>query len=207
MGYTNTTFKHGDKVRITREGIKTCGCSGVVVHHYLGANVVTVRTPMGTFDYNPRSLKPLNEKDEQNNINNNINEGDNTMIGNYYVAMVKFIQGTNTTKEYAFALFDTNIVIDDYVLCDTQNGYGVAKVIKIMPKSEYEGVKITREIICKVDFADFEKRKENRAKAIKLKTDMDKKIKEMQELAIFEMMAKESPELKEMLDTYKDLMN
>ena len=91
MGYTKITFQHGDKVRITREGIKTCGFGGTVVHHYVGANVVTVRTPIGTFDYNPRSLKLINETNEENNIN----EGVNTMIGNYHVAMVKFLQGTN----------------------------------------------------------------------------------------------------------------
>ena len=35
---------------------------------------------------------------------------------------------------------------------------------------------------------------------------MDKKMKEMQELALYEMMAEKSPELKEMLDNYKALM-
>ena len=199
-------FKVGDRVVITNDGLQTYGFTGRIEHKSYWGDSYDVKLDQipKTYTYNPKNLTLANE---QNNINNNINEGVNTMIGNYYVAMVKFLQGTNTTKEYGFALFDTNIIIDDYVLCDTQNGYGVAKIIKIIPKSEYDGTKITREIICKVDFTDFENRKENRAKAIKLKTDMDKKIKEMQELAIFEMMAKESSELKEMLDAYKELMN
>lgn len=61
-------------------------------------------------------------------------------------------------------------------------------------------------IICKVDFADFETRKANREKAKKLKAEMDKKIKNLQEVAVYEMMAEKCPELKEMLDAYKKLI-
>ena len=128
------------------------------------------------------------------------------LVGNYRVAMVKFVQGTNTVKGYAFALFDNNIEVGDLVLCDTSNGYGVAKVEEIISKTDYEGTTVTKEIICKVDFTDFNNRKENRAKAVKIKAEMDKKIKEMQELTLFEMMAEKSPELKEMLEAYKGLL-
>ena len=199
------TFQKGDQVLIISE-CQTQGWVGVVdtVHsNYWGnGDYITVEFSNGIRrTYNKRSLKLYNEE------NNITDKGDNEMItGNYRVAMVKFVQGTNTTKEYAFALFDEYISVDDCVLCDTSYGYSVGKVVEIINKDEYEGADVTKEIICFVNFADFEQRKKNREEAKKLKSEMDKKMKEMQELALYEMMAEKSPELKEMLDNYKALM-
>lgn len=199
-------FKKGDRV-IIQSACQSYGQIGTVTKHiyssvYSNYHYVQVRLDCGDIKtYNENSLKLINE---QNNITTK--GEDNMLMGNYKVAMVKFLQGTNTTKEYAFALFDESIRVYDLVLCDTQNGYGVAQVVKIMTQQEYEGIGITKEIICKVDFTDFETRKEKRKKAQKLKTEMDKKVKELQGLAVIEMLAKENPNLKEMLDEYKTLM-
>ena len=198
----NCKFKIGDRVQVIREGLQTYGFTGKVHATSYWGDIVEVYLDQlnKIYNYNSKSLMFENEQ-------NNITKGDNNMlIGNYNVAMVKFLQGTNTAKGYAFALFDDEVKVDDCVLCDTANGYVVAKIIEIIPKSEYEGTKVTKEIICKVDFTEFENRKENRTKALKLKSEMDKKIKEMQELAVFEMMAEKNPELKEMLEMYKGLM-
>lgn len=172
---------------------------------YNNNNYVTVKLDNGDIhNYNELSLISV----ETNKENNITNKGDNTMItGNYRVAMVKFVKGTNTTRGYAFALFDNSVDVDDLVLCDTENGYGVAKVFEIINKDDYNGVEIKKEIICKVDFTAFEQRKKNREEAKKLKSEMDKKMKEMQELALYEMMAEKSPELKEMLEAYKGLVS
>ena len=194
-------FKIGDKVLVTSE-CQTQGWVGVVEGMDYWRNYVTVKFNGGVKrTYNKNSLKLYNEE------NNIINKGDNEMItGNYRVAMVKFVQGTNTTKEYAFALFEDYMNVNEYVLCDTAYGYSVGKIVEIISKDEYEGTEITKEIICGVYFDNFEQRKKNREEAKKLKSEMDKKMKEMQELALYEMMAEKSPELKEMLDTYKALM-
>ena len=64
-----------------------------------------------------------------------------------------------------------------------------------------------REIVSKFDMCSYEERVAKRKQAKQLKADMNKKMKEMQELAMFEMMAKENPELKEMLDAYKELIS
>lgn len=198
-------FKIGDKVLVTSE-CQTQGWVGVVEginNPYWGnSTYVTVKFNGGLKrTYNKNSLKLYNEE------NNITNKGDNEMItGNYRVAMVKFVQGTNTTKEYAFALFEDYMNVNEYVLCDTAYGYSVGKIVEIISKDEYEGAEVTKEIVCGVYFDNFEQRKKNREEAKKLKSEMDKKMKEMQELALYEMMAEKSPELKEMLDNYKALM-
>ena len=194
-------FKIGDKVLVISE-CQTKGWVGVVEGMDYWHTYITVKFNGGLKrTYNKNSLKLFNEE------NNITNKGDNEMItGNYRVAMVKFVQGTNTTKEYAFALFEDYTNVNEYVLCDTAYGYSVGKIVEIISKDEYEGTEITKEIICGVYFDNFEQRKKNREEAKKLKSEMDKKMKEMQELALYEMMAEKSPELKEMLEQYKGLV-
>lgn len=200
-------LKKGNRVQVV-SCCQSYGEIGTVVKCWRGTynnnNYAEVKLDNGhTHNYNELSLI-LVDTNKQNNITD---KGENEMItGNYRVAMVKFVQGTNTDKKYAFALFDADIYVDDCVLCDTQNGYSVGKIVEIISKDEYNGVEITKEIICYVRFDEWEQRKKNRAEAKKLKSEMDKKMKEMQEFALYEMMAEKSPELKEMLDNYKALM-
>ena len=201
-------FQKGDKVRVISD-CQSYGKQGVVVRYvnypiwYTCKYVEVKLSSGGRRTYNESSLSLININQE----NNITNKGDNEMItGNYRVAMVKFVQGTNTDKKYAFALFEDYISVDEYVLCDTAHGYSVGKVIEIINKDEYEGVEITKEIISPINFYYFKQRKKNREEAKKLKGEMDKKMKEMQELALYEMMAEKSPELKEMLEQYKNLV-
>ena len=127
--------------------------------------------------------------------------------GNYHVAMVRFIQGYNTSKDYAFALFDSDdvVLIGDHVLCDTSQGYNVGKVTNIIPQSEYSGCTVTKEIICKIDFAAFENRKEVRKQKENLKKQMDKMVKDNQELFLYQALAEKNPEMAALLAAYKSL--
>ena len=145
---------------------------------------------------------------EENKQNNIYSKGDNNMkmTGNYRVAKVRLL-GQDTTKRYAFALFDNNVNVGDTVLCDTQCGYNVAIVDEIISKDEYVGTDITREIVCKVDFTAYNKRVNDRKRVAELKKDMDKKVKELQGLELYKMMAEKSPELKAMLSEYEELTN
>lgn len=64
---------------------------------------------------------------------------------------------------------------------------------------------ITAEIISYVDTSAYEERVEKRKAAEKLKKNMDKVIKQMEEDNKYEVYAERNPELKEMLETYKKL--
>ena len=46
-------------------------------------------------------------------------------------------------------------------MVDTTRGFSVGKVSEVKSQVDYDGVTVTKEVVCKVDFADFEKRKEN----------------------------------------------
>lgn len=219
MKLHSNTFVVGDIVRVCNPGLKTYLKVGKVISTYYSTVEVAIDdlpvlkyktcnlelvSRENKFDYAKHDVKITNEICETVKGND-----DMSVSGNYEVVLVKFVQGTNTTKNYAFALFDNTVVPEDTVLVDTANGYGVAVVKEIHDKNDYESLGCslpTREVICKIDFTAFDERKEKRAKAIKLKNDMDKMVKSLQELAVFELLAEKSPELKEMLTEYKTLL-
>lgn len=64
---------------------------------------------------------------------------------------------------------------------------------------------ICAEVICKVNISAYEERVRKRNKADKLKKEMDKIIKKMDESKKYELYAEENPELAEMLNEYKNL--
>ena len=199
-------FQYGDKVIVTNENLESCGLIGTITSAHWSRNAVIVRfEDWHGFGTKEISIKKINlSKDLDQNLNK---IGDKIMAvkGNYDVAMVKFVQGTNTTKEYAFALFNEFIGVEDLVLCDTNNGYGVAKVVKIIPQNEYDGMPVTKEVICKVDFSEFEERKERRKQKENLKKQMDKMVHDNQELILYQAIAEKNPEMAEMLAAYKAL--
>lgn len=195
----NMKFKIGDKVRVVSD-CASYNQIGVVESYQrlYGYERVQVRLNNGSVkQYNEDSLRLLEA-----------NEGGNDMAvkGNYDVAFVKFLQGVNTTKEYAFALFekDGSVCVGDFVLCDTVNGYNVAQITRIVSQTECE-FSVTKEIICKVDFAAFNKRKELREQKKSLKQQMDKLVAENQELILYQAIADKNPEMAAMLTAYKAL--
>lgn len=125
--------------------------------------------------------------------------------GKYRVALVNFISGANTIKNYAFALYDDNVQVNDLVLVDASSTFPVAKVKAIIEKDEYSGVAITKEIICKIDIADYEKRKKLRQEKKALQSKMDKLVKENQALIVYQALADKNPEMAELLKQYQAL--
>lgn len=189
-------FAKGEMVEVTNKDLQSFGLTGVVT----GVSSSTVLVHFE--DWNGRGEKELCFK-----LTNIKSKGEETMAvkGNYRVALVKFIQGSNTYKEYAFALFDFDVNVDDFVLCDTSMGYNVAKVTKIVPQSEYSGCTVTKEIVCKIDFTEFESRKELRKQKDNLKKQMDKMVKNNQELFLYQALAEKNPEMAALLAAYKAL--
>lgn len=136
-------------------------------------------------------------------------EDEKIMLENYKVAGISFLEGTNTKSVYAYALYDENINVDDIVVVQSgHHGLGIAKVVSINSEEfDAKSVQCGREIITKVDFTAYEERKSKAEKIKSLKKQMDAKVKELQNQAIYEMLAEKDPALKTMLDEYKNLLN
>jgi hypothetical protein len=198
-------FNRGDRVIVINHDLQSYGEIGVVSQPYCSSTYVSFKNWRNTGENKTLYLNNVNLK--KYDINEHVNGGNKTMAvnGNYRIATVKFLQGMNTSKEYAFALFDNDVYPNDFVLCDTTNGYSVARVNGIVHKNEWEGVTVTKEIICKVDFSEFEARKELRKQKETLKKQMDKMVADNQELILYQAIAEKNPEMAEMLKAYKAL--
>ena len=129
------------------------------------------------------------------------------LTGDFRIATVKFISGYNKNKEYGFALYDYfTIKVNEYVLCDTQYGYNVAKVVDVMSQEEY-GKSVTKEIICKCDFTAYETRKDIRNKVKMVKKKLDKAVKENQNMTLYKAIAKDNSEVANLLSEYEKLLD
>ena len=205
-------FKKGDTVEVIKQGLKTSGLTGTVESVRNLGSLITVEVYIpkwGTLSYNSKSLR----LDGDNTNNTKTDEGENNMLmGSYQIYKIKFIEGTNTSKEYHYACYDDRICINDYVVVKSaHHGFGVAQVVDIIAdcyvtQSMRDYCNEGREIIAAFGMGAYEERVEKRKLAKQLKSDMSKKMKEMQELAMFEMMAEKNPELKVMLEKYKELI-
>ena len=196
----NYLFKKGDRVEITSD-CQSHGEFGTVIDYvstWRSSNIVRVQLDSGDRKkYNELSLKKSEAIERE--------AKEMSITGNFRVARVQFIDGCNKNKIYGFALFDNDVVEGDYVLCDTQNGHNIAKVINIETPEQY-GTGVTKEIICKVDFSAYEHRKEIRKQKSELKAKLDKAIRENQDLVLYETVAKSNTQVAELLDKYKALL-
>lgn len=111
-------------------------------------------------------------------------------------------------QTYYFALFDDDVKAGDKVVVSGSASGQVQTVKDVISKADSEklyGGKICAEVVCKVNTTKYDERIIKRKEAASLKAEMNKKVKELQDVALFELMAEKSPELKEMLDRYKEL--
>jgi len=143
--------------------------------------------------------------------------------GNYKVALCKFLDtsksvpadqtewdklvtGQPSGKHYAYAAFpEDGINLYDYALVIANGELKIVAVDELIDKTEWDGADVTKELICRVDPNPYKGRKECRKQAKKLKSQMDKIVKESQSVLIYETLAKNNPELAAMLDQYKTL--
>lgn len=136
-------------------------------------------------------------------------EGINNMTeitGNYAVALVKFISGENTNKPYAFALFDRDASVNDYVVCDTVHGWQVCQIVDIIPKDEYDGVKVTKEAVCVIDVSKYNRRKELRARKHELINKMENIAQNDNKIMMYQAIAERNPEMKELLNLFTTIV-
>lgn len=194
-------MKIGDYVRVLKSTYKTVnliGAVGKIVDHHCPSDSYAVeldgyrngKSSKGCYYFKSSHLE-LYKGDEQ------------IMEGNYRIALVQFIEGTNTDKTYKYACYDSSIDTDDIcVVKSAHHGLGIAKVVGIGPKTDEP---ITREIVCKADFSAYERREQNRKRAAELKQKMAERAEKLQEIALYAMLAKEDPAMSELLKEFEDL--
>lgn len=121
-----------------------------------------------------------------------------------YYAVAETVQGYG--GKYYYAIYNdgnTYKAGDKVIVSGTCND--VLEIKNILTPEEISR-NITAEVICKVDTFAYDTRIQRRRKADKLKKEMDKMIKAMDESKKYEMYAEENPALAEKLNEYKTLV-
>ena len=146
-------------------------------------------------------------EDELILISKKENEQMAKLTGYKQVAAIK--QGYST---YYYAIYDDGRKYypgDTVIVSGAASGM-VQKIEEIVDPEEAAkrmgNKSITAEVIAYVDTSAYEERVAKRKEAVELKKKMDQVIKQMDENHKYEMYAERNPELKAMLDTYKQLV-
>lgn len=198
-------FSIGDRVVVISDNYngRTVGLTGTVRSNYNGSIAVNLdsmtnaRSSYGCFYYKNNQLKKLGR--------GIIMEGDIIMEGNYNIAHVKFLEGTNTNSIYHYALYDgTEATVGDIcVVKSAHHGFGLARIVDIQPKSNEA---ITREIVCKADFKAYEERVACRKRKAELTAEMKKRAAAVQEILIYKNLAASDPAMAELFSEYEKLV-
>lgn len=203
---------HGMRVKIIRhkayKNLSLVGLIGTVRSNYGMGNIAveldSLRNDNSSYGYFYFTRNELDVVDETENINN-MEENTMSKITNYLNCVKIQYAGDRDPSRYVFANFDTDLAVGDKCVVKTPNNpMEVATVVEILEGNEFE---TDREIVAKVDTSHYKFRVETRAKAAELKAKMQERAKKLQDIALYQMLAKDDSEMLELLNQYQSLSN
>lgn len=204
-----TGFKTGMRVRVIKQhkylNTKLIGKLGTVKSGYGTEVTVMIDGVMnsysgsGHFYFKPSELEIIDEFD--NNMEENTNMPN---ITNYLNAVkIQYIDNI-APSGYIYANFEPDVKVGDLcVIKSGHHGLGLAKVVEVIDRNDFEVS--TREVVAKVDTSFYDDRVVNRAKAAEIMDKMKERAKKLQDIALYQMLAKDDPEMMALLESYQAL--
>lgn len=214
MGYWNyeTHFGSGARVKLIRQRkypeyklvdligtVRTDSGSNVSV---IFDGVKNTRSAYGCFYFKAVDLVEV-EANEHNN--KNMEENNMEIITNYINVVKVQYMSDRKPSDYKYVNFDPELKVGD--VCITKYSgdcYGVAKVVEILDDTD---VKTDREIVAKVDMSAYNQRVANRTKSAELKAKMEERAKQLQDIALYQLLAKDDSAMMELLKEYQAINN
>lgn len=180
--------------------------------YYWGRTGTIVAVTFNTLDEDVIYTIDFGEYDDLNITSNYfdfINEEENKNMAALtgYAAVAVIEQGCYN-KEYYYAIYADgyNYKVGDKVLVsNTTDIWTIKRLLTVQQAAEERKAAITAEVVTHVDDSAYLKRVEQRKEAATIKKDMDKIIKQMDEKMKYDIYAEENPELKKMLERYREL--
>ena len=182
------------------------GQQGVVEYYWSNSNKYGVRladkqnkySKLGVWWFTESALSAAPSKEEK------------YMLPGYKIAHVSFPANDHIPTErepinpiVPYALYDSEGCKegDNVLVMSGHHGMAIAQIERI--EDYVEGaVKYNREVICKLNFEAYNARQLRIEEIMKLEKAMKQKASDLQNIAIYKMLAKDSPEMQEMLDRY-----
>lgn len=119
------------------------------------------------------------------------------------IAEIEFLNEQTAFRTFDYANFDPDLKEGDLcVVATARHGLALANVVSIKASADKA---LEREIVAKVDTKEYSNRVETRQKAAELKAKMQERAKALQDLVLYQTLAKEDPEMAQLLQDFKDL--
>lgn len=165
-------------------------------------NVTNFRSSYGVFYFPDSSLELANEEPT------NTNKED--FIMKDFTSLVAVSISSGPWHEVTCACYEPDIKTDDVcVVATREHGYeiGYATLVTSPEAVEAKGLlaSIKGEIVCKIDDTAYKARVEQRKQEKELKAKMAERAKKLQDIVLYETLAKSDPEMQQLLDQYKTL--
>lgn len=199
----------GTRVRINSLGKKyrrfdLVGKIGIIRSNYgtnLAIEIDDLKNPASGYGYfylSKNRFTPLGDDDC-----NNEEENDMLNITNYVNAIkIKFI-GESCVCSQVYASFEPDLKVGDLVVVKpAHHSINLARVEEILEGTNYE---TTREVVAKVDTEAYNQRVKIRNQVAELKSQMEARARKLQDIALYQMLAKDDSEMKELVAQYQAL--
>ena len=205
-------FKEGVRVEVVR-------CTSYKKHNYKGKLGTVVRNQYGQYgkivvdldtEMNPYGcsgyfyFKP-HELSLVNECNNDILEEDNmqnNVINYVNIAKIQYLDNSKPSV-HNYANFDSTLKKGDLCVVKSLNhGLGLARVVDIIEQND---IQTPREIVAKVDTQDYDFRVAARKDAAELKAKMKERAKQLQDIALYQMLAEKDADMQDLLNRYQSL--
>lgn len=202
------TFGVGARVKVVRQrkypGEKLLGLIGIV-RTDSGSNISVIfdtiknaRSSYGCYYFKAVELVEVDE------FGNEIMEVKKMEKITGYLNCVKVrFEGADKPSVYHYANFEQNLAVGD--ACVVTYGVGKICVAKVVEFIENPDSEVCYEVVTKVCMSDYEARIKAREKAAELKAKMEARAKQLQDIALYQMLAKDDPDMAALLQEYQGL--
>ena len=206
----NDELFNGARVRIIRQSkyrtTRLLGEIGIARTTYPGSSSIPVEfknnyntaSSRGYYYFKRNELELVDDE-------NNMEENNMEFVTNYInVARVQFLSD-GSPSNYKYVNFDPELQVGDTCIAKYNvSAYGVAKVVEILDDAD---VKTDREIVARVDMSAYNQRVANRTKAAELKAKMEERAKQLQDVALYQLLAKDDSAMMDLLKEYQAINN
>ena len=177
----------------------------------IAVEIYNVENKASTFGYFYLKFEELDiqtdDNEKKNNMNTNMNTYDsNAYKGKFRIVLIQFLDGAK--YEVHYRVYDDGFEYkegDFVVVKPAHHDMTIARIKKIYDRDSCLSADANREVVCPIDISKYQERNNKAEEIVKLKREMDKKVEELQGIALYEVMAQHSPELRDMLTQLKEL--
>lgn len=203
------TFVTGTRVRVIKQfkyrNEKLLGLEGTVKSD-CGSSVAVLfdaikneRSSYGYFYFKPAELLAIDEFTDKNMEEKNMEK--KNAITNYLNVVKVQLAYVPRNRVYQCANFEHDLSVGDYCVVTTDdNAFIVTKVVEILEQNDLE---MTREVVAKVYTDAYDTRVACRAKSAELKAKMEARAKQLQDVALYKMLAENDPDMAALLNEYQ----